>query len=105
AMQQRDEALREIGGDPGQFLARVAAGRPVDAEAYLRGYAVSKWLPRIGSDETSLQAILRLARILKEQHGESLAATFRRTRCGATTSTRHSLADTPRHLPDGLLPR
>lgn len=69
-MQSREDALHRIDADPAKFLARVAAGERVDAEAYLRDYAVTEWLPRSRSNESAKAATKALAKMFK-QHGDS----------------------------------
>jgi CHAT domain-containing protein len=70
AMKSREDALRRIVDNPDKFLA-LAASNSVDAEAYLRDIAVTKWLPRAGSDARIKEATVRLAQILKDRHGDS----------------------------------
>ncbi|MGH9762208.1 MAG: hypothetical protein ACREAC_15380, partial [Blastocatellia bacterium] len=70
-LQSRDDALRRITNDPARFLALVAGGSTIDAEAYLRDAAVSKWLPLATASGPAREAITRLARILEERHGDA----------------------------------
>ena len=74
AMKSREDALRRTTDDPSRFLALAANGGSFDAEAYLRDIAVTKWLPRAASDSSAKEAIMRLAQVLKEKHGDGWLA-------------------------------
>jgi CHAT domain-containing protein/tetratricopeptide (TPR) repeat protein len=71
-LKTRQDGLHSITKDPAKFLALAAAGKPIDAEAYLRDWAVTEWLPR--SDDPARQAVAKLAEMLRRDHGDSWLA-------------------------------
>lgn len=86
-LKSREDALHQIVNDPAQFLAMAASGNGVDAEAYLREIAVTKWLPRVASDNSAKEATVRLAQILKERHGDFWLAEIVNSRSGSELLT------------------
>jgi CHAT domain-containing protein/tetratricopeptide (TPR) repeat protein len=70
-LKRRKDALDSVVDDPSRFLAQVAAGYPMDAEAYLRGVAITRWLPKAASDGAAKEATMRLAQILKAHNGDA----------------------------------
>lgn len=69
-LKRRKDALDSVVDDPSRFVAQVAAGYPIDAEAYLRDVVITKWLPKATSDVPAREACTRLGQILKERHGD-----------------------------------
>jgi CHAT domain-containing protein len=69
-LKSRQDQLDRTVDDPDRFLAQAATG-DVDAEAYLRDIAVTKWLPRANIDPRAREAAVELGRILKDRHRDS----------------------------------
>jgi CHAT domain-containing protein/tetratricopeptide (TPR) repeat protein len=72
-MKARENALAEVVGDPHRFLDRVRSGRAIDPEAYLIGFAVTDWLPRLEADETVRRAVSVLDGLLQARGDRWLA--------------------------------
>ena len=73
-MKSREDSIQQVADDPVQLVAALASGNAVDAEAYLRDIAVTKWLPHFQFDAATRDAITKLAGVLKERHGDSWLA-------------------------------